>query len=82
MTRFSWFVPVLLMAGAANAYSINYSYSGANDTTEYFGACEDGEQLKIIALGGERFAFEGPAGEGEVTGRNGLDKAAAAACGE
>lgn len=71
-----------LPLAAAHAYTIKYSYPGDDNATEYFGSCEGGENLKIVEHDDGRYAFEGPAGTGETRGQYGLDKAAAAACGE
>ena len=75
-------VVCLALAGVASAYNIKHSYSGKNDSTEYYGACKSGEMLKVVQHSDGRFTYEGPAGNGTVSGGNGLDKAAAAACGE
>lgn len=73
---------LLSLGAAAQAYSINHSYSGKNNSIEYYGACKDGRMLKVIKHADGRFSYEGPAGGGTVSGKGGLDKAAAAACGE
>ena len=71
---------LLSLAGIGHAYSINHSYSGANNSIEYYGACNDGQMLKVTEHADGRFSYEGPAGGGTVQGS--LDEAAAAACGE
>lgn len=71
---------LLSFAANAHAYSIKHSYSGENNSIEYYGACDDGEMLKVTEHGDGRYSYEGPAGGGIVNGS--LDKAAAAACGE
>ena len=38
---------LMSLAAVAQAYSINHSYSGANKTVEYYGACNDGQMLKV-----------------------------------
>lgn len=75
-------VALLGAAVGAHAYSINHSYSGENKSTEYYGACDNGQLIKITEHSDGRFSFEGPAGSGTLRGRGSLDKAAAAACGE
>ena len=67
------------ISGTSFGYSITHSYSGGQNT-EYYGACENGEQFVIIEAGNETFSYEGPAGSGQVAG--GMDSAARAACGE
>ena len=70
------------LAAVANAYSINHSYSGQKNSTEYYGACDNGQLIKVIEHSDGHFSYEGPAGRGEFRGDGTLDKAAAAACGE
>lgn len=82
MTRLFVFLCLALSLASANAYTIKYSYPGENSATEYFGSCESGGNLKVVEHDDGRYAFEGPAGSGEIRGQYGLDKAAAAACGE
>lgn len=73
---------LLGLAGITHAYSIKHSYSSADNSTEYYGACNDGRLLKVTEYPDGRFHYEGPAGDGTVDGPGALDKAAAAACGE
>ena len=80
MRKLIMITALLSLAGAVHAYSIKHSYSGENNSTEYYGACNDGQLLKVTQYSDGRFAYEGPAGGGVV--RGGLDEAAAAACGE
>lgn len=82
MNKVFLFLCISAVTTATHAYTIKYSYKGENNATEYFGACDGGENLKVVELGDDRYAFEGPAGSGEIRGQYGLDKAAAAACGE
>ncbi len=71
-----------LFAAASHAYSIKHSYSGKDNSTEYYGSCDNGQLLKVVEHRDGRFSYEGPAGNGTVRGTGALDKAAAAACGE
>ncbi|NNF66995.1 MAG: hypothetical protein HKM98_05755 [Gammaproteobacteria bacterium] len=73
---------LMSLASLASAYSIQHSYSGKNNSTEFYGACDDGQKIKVTRHADGRFSYEGPAGDGIVRGAGGLDKAAAAACGE
>ena len=75
-------VLLLGLASLGHAYSIQHSYSSANNSTEFYGACNDGQLLKVVQHSDGRFSYEGPAGQGIVRSPGGLDEAAAAACGE
>ena len=70
------------LAGMANAYNIKHSYSNKqNNSVEFNGECKNGKMLKVIKDANNKFSYEGPKGDVIVV-RGGLDKAAAAACGE
>ncbi|MDH3647147.1 MAG: hypothetical protein OER80_10260 [Gammaproteobacteria bacterium] len=73
---------LLSLSGLGYTYSIKHSYSGEDGSTEYYGACNDGQLLKVTQHADGRFSYEGPAGDGTVRASGSLDKAAAAACGE
>ena len=75
-------VVLLAVAATAQAYNIRHSYSGADNSVEYYGDCDDGQQLKVVANADGTFAYEGPAGSGKLTSTGSIDSAAAAACGE
>lgn len=70
------------LSATGYAYSIKHSYSGKNNSTEYYGSCNNGQLLKIVEHADGRYSYEGPAGDGTVRGAGALDRAAAAACGE
>lgn len=82
MRKFFLIALLFSLASIADAYSIKHSYSAADRSTEYYGACNNGQLLKVTQYPDGRFLYEGPAGDGIVRGDDGLDKAAAAACGE
>lgn len=73
---------LLGLVATAQAYSIKHSYSGNNNSIEYYGACDDGQLIKIVEHADGSFSWEGPAGSGTLRTRGSLDEAAAAACGE
>ena len=71
----------LLLAPAAGAYSIKHSYSGAGNSTEYYGLCANGEEIVMIEKANGVWNYEGPQGDGTVKDGD-LDKVARKACGE
>lgn len=75
---------LLSLSVTAQAYSIKHSYSAKDKSVEFYGACNDGQMLKVIKHADGRYSYEGPAGGGTVKAKGpaGLDKAASAACGE
>ncbi|MFK8028855.1 MAG: hypothetical protein AB8G18_01330 [Gammaproteobacteria bacterium] len=72
---------MLLLAPAANAYSIKHSYSAAGNATEYHGMCASGEEIVMIEKANGAWSYEGPSGDGTVQSGD-LDKVARKACGE
>lgn len=71
----------LMLAPAAGAYNIKHSYTGAGNSTEYYGSCANGEQVVMIERANGQWDYEGPAGDGTVKDGD-LDEVARKACGE
>ncbi len=73
-------VASIALTTGAHAYSIKHSYSAPGNATEFYGQCSSGAEMVLVKRADGQFAYQGPAGEGTLSGS--LDAAAKAACGE
>ena len=80
--KISFFAFMLGVVGSTlSAYEIKHGYTADNGMI-YYGSCENGKELMVLAAKDGSFVYEGPAAKGILQTNGNLDIAARKACGE